>query len=177
MPPYLPVQAVSRSQGVRIGTPGKQVPQAPGASVYVDLGDGNSRRDLQRHQAIGALIVVGTLTTTNVDPVVTNGGLVSAGAGLTVNVTAGDLKNRSTGAVVNGAAATNAVIAANASGNPRIDLVNWDNVSGAVSVVTGTPAASPTIPATPAGKTTLATVAVANGAAAPGAITDVRPRP
>lgn len=43
-------------------------------------------------------------------------------------------------------------------GNPRIDRVVIDQASGAVSVVTGTPAASPTPPAIPAGKLPVAQI-------------------
>jgi hypothetical protein len=43
-------------------------------------------------------------------------------------------------------------------GNPRIDRVVVDATTGAVSVVTGTPAASPTPPAIPAGKIPVAQV-------------------
>lgn len=65
-------------------------------------------------------------------------------------------------------------IAANASGNPRIDIIcvkvdtavspddNASNVASVV-VVQGTPAASPSVPATPANHLKLAEIAVANG--------------
>ena len=187
--PFVPVLAISRSQSVRIGnaqgtaTPGTvpQVGYKPDGTTlnspyYVDLSDGPSRRDLAHHLALGAVIVVGGLTNSNSDWVVVDGGVVTAGTGLTVNVSAGDLLQRSTGAEKSGASATNSTIASNSSGNPRIDLVSWDNTSGAVTVTTGTAAASPVAPATPTGKTPLATVAVANGASVPGTITDVRPR-
>jgi hypothetical protein len=170
---YLPIRSVSRSQNVRIG----QQKILPDTTYYVDISSGSTKRELNHYQAIGSVIAVGQLTATNSDAVVVTGGVVSAGTGLSVNVTAGELRTRSTGLYVNGASATNSAIGANASGNPRIDLVVWDNTSGAVSVVAGTAAASPVAPATPAGKTALATVAVANGASAPGTITDVRPRP
>jgi len=72
-------------------------------------------------------------------------------------------------------ATVNAVIGANASGNPRIDIVtlkvdtaatpdgNASNV-GSIYVTAGTPAASPVAPATPSNHLLLAYVAVANGA-------------
>lgn len=71
-------------------------------------------------------------------------------------------------------AATTLTITANASGNPRIDrivaTVNDTYYTGATNnvtftVVAGTPAASPVAPATPTNSISLATVAVANGAA------------
>lgn len=69
----------------------------------------------------------------------------------------------------------NAVIAPNASGNPRIDKVCIEFLPGAspasdgddvfqITVVQGTPAGSPVAPATPNNHLALATVAVANGA-------------
>jgi len=72
-------------------------------------------------------------------------------------------------------ATVNAVIGANASGNPRIDIVtlkvdtaatpdgNASNV-GSIYVTAGTPAASPVAPATPSNHLLLANVAVSNGA-------------
>jgi len=72
-------------------------------------------------------------------------------------------------------ATVNAVIGANASGNPRIDIItlkvdtaatpdgNASNV-GSIYVTAGTPAASPVAPATPSNHLLLAYVAVANGA-------------
>ena len=72
-------------------------------------------------------------------------------------------------------ATVNVVVGANASGNPRIDIVtlkvdtaatpdgNASNV-GTIVVTAGTPAASPSAPATPSNHLLLAYVAVANGA-------------
>jgi len=72
-------------------------------------------------------------------------------------------------------ATVNAVIGANASGNPRIDIItlkvdtaatpdgNASNV-GSIYVTAGTPAASPVAPATPSNHLLLANVAVSNGA-------------
>lgn len=170
---YLPVRAISRSQSVRVGN--QRLTST--ATSYVDISDGKTKRELQNHQALGSVVVVGQLTANNSDVVVTTGGLGSAGTGLSVNVSAGELRNRSTGVYVAGASATNQALTANSSGNPRVDLVVWDNTTGAVSVVTGTAAASPVAPTAAAGTTPLFTVAVANGASAPGTITDVRPRP
>ena len=72
-------------------------------------------------------------------------------------------------------------IAANASGNPRIDLVvaqvhdiGTSSSFADINIITGTPASSPVAPTVPASATALATIAVANGATAPGTITDMR---
>lgn len=70
-------------------------------------------------------------------------------------------------------AATTLTVTANASGNPRIDLVcvtvrdaGYSGTSNDVifQVVAGTPAASPVAPTLPASSLSLATIAVSNGA-------------
>jgi hypothetical protein len=60
--------------------------------------------------------------------------------------------------------------------NNRIDLIVVDSSSGVASVVTGTPAGSPSAPSVPAGKKQIAQVAVPNGITAIGNanITDLR---
>lgn len=60
---------------------------------------------------------------------------------------------------VNGGASA---IAANATGNPRFDLITIDT-TGATVVVAGTAAASPVFPTIPASRVVLATMYVANG--------------
>jgi hypothetical protein len=92
-------------------------------------------------------------------------------------------------------ASVNVTIGANGSGNPRIDLVvvMMNDIGGGYAapptpagttsnapqfqVVQGTPAGSPTPPATPVNAVPLAQIAVANGASSitNGNITDVRP--
>lgn len=62
--PYLPIQAVNRSQKVRIGKGANAVLLQPNVTSYVDTSDGNVRRDLQRHSAVGAYIIVGPLSYT-----------------------------------------------------------------------------------------------------------------
>lgn len=74
---------------------------------------------------------------------------------MTVALDAGHLFNGATLAEV--AAQSTGTIAAPVS-NPRIDRVVVDRVSGAVAVVTGTEAASPSPPAIPAGKVPMAQV-------------------
>lgn len=109
-----------------------------------------------------------------------------AGANMSVDVSSGtayvqnsswtedNTSNTKYWRVVNDAT-INAVIGANASGNPRIDIVcilvntattpdaNATNVASIV-VTAGTPSATPAVPATPANSLKLAEVAVANGA-------------
>lgn len=74
---------------------------------------------------------------------------------MTVTLDAGFIWNGTTLTTV--AQQTTGTITAPA-GNPRIDRVVIDNGTGAVSVVTGTPAGSPTAPAIPSGKSPVAQV-------------------
>src|SRR5690348_9602357 len=74
---------------------------------------------------------------------------------MTVALDAGHLFN---GTTLTEVAAQNTGMIAAPVANPRIDRVVIDRVSGAVSVVTGTEAASPSPPAIPAGKAPVAQV-------------------
>ncbi len=67
------------------------------------------------------------------------------------------------GATLTEVAAQDTAVIAAPSTDPRIDRVVIDKVTGAVSVVTGTEAASPTPPAVPAGKVPVAQVALVVG--------------
>lgn len=77
---------------------------------------------------------------------------------MTVVVDAGKLGDLGQGTVTVGQQTTGTITAP--STNPRIDRVVIDGVTGAVSVVTGTEAASPVAPAVPVGKITVAQVAL-----------------
>lgn len=177
MPPYLPVRALNRSQGLRFGKVGTTKPSAT-TTTYVDLGDGEQRRDLAHHATLGAIFPVGPLTNSNANVVVTTGAGFTAGNALNNStVAAGELKDRTTALYTAIVANSGVTFTANASGNPRIDLVVVDNVTGVVSVVAGTAAATPVAPSAGATQTPLYQVAIANGASVPGAVTDVRPRP
>lgn len=177
---YLRIRGLLR-KGFRVdktGGGGTLITSA-GESI-VDLNDPKVRQSLAHHKAIGAFVEVGPSVNATGAPTIVSGGVVTAGAGLSVNVSVSEIRPDGpgvTGAYVAGSAATNLAIGANASGNPRIDLVTHPEAGGAAAVTAGTPAVAPVAPATPAGKIPLATVAVANGAVAPGTITDVRPRP
>lgn len=180
---YLPVRAVSRSQQVRIGS---QKLSAT-ATSYVDISVTKTRRELQNHQATGALITVGALTATNADSVVYSGCSVVAGTAansirladpLTTTKTtgtAGELRVRSTGLFVTVPVTDSVLITANALGFTRTDLVVVDNTTGVATIVLGTLVG--VTPATPAGKTAIASFTVANGGSVLGPITDVRLRP
>jgi len=120
------------------------------------------------------------------------GCLVQASTGMVVNVNPGQVAvptQNSTGATLCSSDASEAVTvtAAPPSGQNRIDLIicrpRGNDLDGGANtdfifdVVTGTPAASPAVPATPAGTVALAQISVAGGAASivAGNITDVRP--
>lgn len=175
---YLPIRGLNRSSNVRVGNQKLTVD----TTTYVDISDGNVRKALAHHSTLGQYIVVGGLTANNSDFYVETGAVVDQGSSasdLIVGVSAGDLVNRATGARVNVAATTTAAtLAAADTTNGRIDLVVADGSTGAVTAVTGTPAATPVAPTTPAGKVPLATVTVAANATgvANAAITDVRPK-
>lgn len=196
MSQYVPVLASNRSAQIRID--GQKVPSvaqflssisqySPNAQanpVYVNVGDQSDNgglpawKELASHIAVGQLIVVGPVTSSNQNVVVQSGGTVTAVASaLEVNVAAGELKNRATGVYTPIIANATLAFGANTSGNTRIDLVVVNDSTGVASIVAGTPAANPVAPATPAGDTALATVQVVNNATQAGTITDVRPRP
>lgn len=193
MPPYLPVLGLSRSQNIRLGRgPGNklvrqfgtygtsQLGSAP-VPFYADLGDPLVRQDLSHHTTLGAIIAVGPLTNNSSDWDVVTGGTVTPGTGLSVNVAAGTLVQRSTGNRVNFPGATN--LATAAPGGAGTDwtylIVVTDVANGVTSAVAGVaaPTGTSVAPSAPSNSTPLATVVVSNGGAAPGTITDVRPQP
>ena len=117
---------------------------------------------------------------------------VSAGAGMVVNVAPGQVavpSQNNTGTTLCSSDAVEPVTVAAASGsNPRIDVVicqpRGNDLDGGANndfiftTVQGTPAASPAVPAVPAGAAALAQILVPTGSAsvAAGNITDVRPQ-
>lgn len=185
---YLPVRPISRSQALRVGQPPSAVYlKSQTTTYYVDISNGTVRRDLMHHLAIGAVVVVGALSANNVDVDVASGAVVVAGtAANSVRVadpltttktsgTAGELRVASTGVYVTIPVTDSIAITANALGFTRTDLVVVDNATGVGTIVVGTTLG--VAPATPAGKTGIATFTVANGTSTLGPITDVRPRP
>lgn len=179
MAPFLPVRAISRSQKVRIGR-GNNAEVLVDTTTYVDLADGQSKKDLQHHQAIGAVIVVGSLSASNANVIVTNGVTTDEGASnadMIVRTYAGDLLVRDTGARVSVAQTDTTLSAADAT-NPRIDIIQVNYTTGAVTKKNGTAAASPTAPTADAGNIAVAQISVpANDTAiTTNQVTDVRPR-
>lgn len=173
---FIRIRGLTR-KGFRVGNSPNAKQVTNNAETIVDLNDTPTRVALQHHATLGAFVVAGTSPTADGGSTVVSGGVGSAGSGLSVNTSAGEIR-RDDGVYKALTAGTNTALGANSSGNPRIDLVQVDGTNGgAVAVTAGTPAASPVAPTTPAGKVPLYTVAVADSASAPGTITDVRPRP
>lgn len=165
MSELLGIRALSRSQKIRIGQ--KQI--KTNVTSFVNLSNPKVRRDLGHHAAIGAFLTVTPLTYTADSGYVLQGGAVSAKAtpDMSVNVQAGVAKINDTNVSFS---ATNKTVTAADATNPRFDIVVV-NSSGAVSVVAGTAAATPVLPAVPANSTTLATL---NIPAAATAVTSAR---
>lgn len=176
MASFLPIRAISRSQQVRIGD--QKITRDK--TFYVDIDNGQVRRDLERHAAFGAFIIVGPLTTSNADITVETGVNTDEGAAnndLVVRTYAGELRNRATGAYVSVAQTDTTMSAADAT-NPRIDIIQVHNTTGVVTKKNGTAAASPVAPSPDASNTVIARVTIpANDTAiTTNQITDVRPR-
>lgn len=121
-----------------------------------------------------------------------SGVAVSPSSGMVVNVAAGQVAvptQNNSGATLctSDAVEQVTVTAAPGSGTNRIDLIicrpRGNDLDGGANndfifdVVTGNPASSPSVPATPAGTVALAQIAIAGGSAAivAGNITDIRP--
>jgi hypothetical protein len=110
MPPYAPLVSLNRSQNVRIGRGlGNSVPNEFDMgdetfnpqndrlfhAFYADLGQGAVRRDIQRHTSLGSIYPVSGLTSSKWSDLYSSvSSPVSAGTGLTVNVSALTLTSR-----------------------------------------------------------------------------------
>lgn len=152
MAPFLPVRAVSRSQGIRIG---KQRVKT-GTTTYVDLASqvetagvkaGSSLpyspfKELQNHLAIGAVFVAGPITGSNSTVVVSQGLVTSATkeAEPEVATTAGEIRNRDTGKSVSSAGFVAAKKKVTAAGKERIDIISVNKTTGATTYTAGTAA-------------------------------------
>jgi hypothetical protein len=194
LPPYLPVVATNRSSNIRIdnikvpsfeqvfGSETTYPPNVATGPAYIDLGatveGGNPVwKELASHISIGQLVVVGPLTATNSAFAVTGLVTTADGSDLTLTVSSGTVKNRTTGATIVSIGGTTTLSAASGS-HPRIDLISVNDTTGAITHVTGTAAVSPVAPAAASGTTGIATVAVATSATSVSQanVTDVAPR-
>jgi hypothetical protein len=171
MAPFLPVRAISRSQGVRIG--GQTV--KTDSTTYVDLGSNavpyTPRKELRSHLALGAVIAVGPLTgsTTTLVGLDSTAGVAEVKAEndkeYEVTVKKGEVKNRDTGAYV---LVTKDEVAkkvkAAKTGKEKIDRIEVKDSSGAIKATEGVAAAegSATLPAASAGYSTVGTVVTLN---------------
>ena len=104
------------------------------------------------------------------------GGIVTAGAALTVDVSALEIQ-RADGTFKASPLVDELALATADGSNPRLDLVQVHTTTGTVTKKNGVAAASPVAPTVDAGNIALATVLVPATATAPTTITDVRPRP
>lgn len=173
---YLPVRAISRSQKIRLG----RQTATRDTTIYVDISDINTRRDIEHHQALGALLVVGPLSVSNSDTVVAWGVDTDEGAAnndLVVRTYKGELRNRQTGVFV-AVAQTDTTLSAADGTNPRIDIIQVHTTTGAVTKKNGTAAASPVAPTADASNIAVAQISVpaTDTAITTNQVTDVRPR-
>lgn len=147
MAPFLPIVSISRSQAVRIGhgpnaappsiTYNSGNPQTGGLPYlfYADLADGNVRKDLQHHQAIGAILEMGAPSLTVWSDLFKVSGLaVSNGTGFALSVASGTIQSRFYGAQL--AVSAQTVTPAAPSSTDRTDLVVV-SPAGVVSIIQG----------------------------------------
>lgn len=155
MPPYLPTFGISRSQSVRVGQAVLQELNSgdtltnpeTGALIgptYVDLGTPAARRDYQRHQAMGAIIDVGSTSSTVYSDLFSGVGTVVAGLAVTAStgfslaVSAGTVQSRYSGGQIGVAAigASTLIPAVPPAFGGRTDYVLC-NAAGQISLLTG----------------------------------------
>jgi hypothetical protein len=98
---YIPIVSLNRSQEVTIGGASpdalgrtSQGNQSLFHALHANLGRATTRRDLQRHSAIGSYIEVGNVTSKWSDLIASTNSIVSAGSGLTINTAAFTLSSR-----------------------------------------------------------------------------------
>jgi len=98
---YLPIISLDRSQNVRIGKgfpdtlgPNSQIGTYVFHALHANLNDAGTRRDLQRHSAIGSYTVVGAVSAKWVDLYASTNSIVSAGTGMTVSTAAFTVSSR-----------------------------------------------------------------------------------
>ena len=173
---YLPIRALNRSQRVRIGN----ATVTPTTTTYVDISDGNARRELANHSSIGAVFAVGPLTATNSDAVVHSGTTVTANGSpdQAVDVAAGELRIRSTGTYVTVAAVADLAATAAHASLARIDIVQVHTGTGVATYKEGTASATPAAPSPDASNIVIARIARAanDNTIATADITNAQPR-
>lgn len=185
MPTYVKVRGLSRKPAqIRI----RGALNSPNAimvtgrtSVTLDLDDPKTRNDLGDHQAIGQIIVTGSANAQRAvggTPVVVRSGVVATApqGGLAIPVSGGTLlrNDGTTQAVV----ATTVTAGAAPGTGLRVDLIQVNTTTGAVTLKAGTSAVTGAgAPAVDAGNIAIAEVFVPAGATTPQLVNDVRPLP
>ena len=146
-------------------------------SVVVDLDDAKTRADLNHHISIGQLLTVGAVARGTGATIVDSGVIGTAGQGSSsVSVTSGTLRTTANATVA--VAATTVTAGASPATGKRVDLVQVDTTSGAVTLKAGVAAAVGAVaPAPDAGNLAVAEVIVEAGATGVTAVNDVRPLP
>lgn len=134
---YLPIRAISRSQNIRIG--GQTITTT--TTAFVDISDPETLTELHHHQAIGAIIPVGPLSSNNAANKVVEGLKVSEGsnpADMDLAATAGEVR-KDDGTYVKGLADTSITVdTAPDPGYQRIDLVSFHLADSTFVVTKGT---------------------------------------
>jgi hypothetical protein len=187
--------ALNRSSKIRID--GKLIPSfaqilsgiteyAPNdktGPVYVDMGANYDGRDpvwkeVAYHASIGQLMIAGPMVSSLT---YVEGSFATAdGSDLVITVSGGlvgSLTAASGTPAVTSGSSTHTLAAASGT-NPRIDLLQVNTTTGAVTVVEGTPATSPVAPAATTGNVAIQNVLVPTSATAltQADVTDVAPR-
>lgn len=156
MAEYLPIRALNRSQNVRIN----KARVSSTTTSYVDLSDPVQRKEFSKHSAIGAVFPVGSISTSLIVTLDGLGVTVKGGTEeKTLVVAAGELFNRSTGAVIL-TGATELEITKTTT-KPRIDNIVVKLSTGVASIQTGTAAESPVAPTVEEGYVVIATLTLA----------------
>jgi hypothetical protein len=183
---YIPNRAYNRSQAVRIG--GKKV--GPTGDAFINVEDPAARKEFSYHSAIGAIYATGEPTLSTGDYVIHTGCQATGVGAAVVTFTGGEIYNRVTNTYIAlpGGAATGNQGTTGAAGNSRIDLYVADKVTGAITVINGSTAASASavanfstqgtcgLPQIPSNKIGLCYALVNGTGPAVNAIRDIRPR-
>jgi hypothetical protein len=181
MAPFVQVVAISRSQSVRVGkqvVPEVSMGDTPGINLqtggfqvpaYIDLNDGASRRDLQRHSALGSFLDL-SLSSTITSDLFFSSAVTLTGTASPVTVgTGGVLKSRTYGTLSSNAKLSKVSTSLGAgasiaiptpSGATRVDTIVCSQ-DGKFSRIAGTEGGA--APATPAGSIFVGTASITTG--------------
>lgn len=155
MAEYIGIRAVNRSANVRIN----KVKITSTATTLIDISDPTTKKEFGHHSSIGQIYVVSGLSTALI--------VTQYGLGVTpteteskkIAVAAGELRNRSTGAVIT--VPTKELEITKTTTKPRIDNVVVKLADGVASIQEGTAATEPVAPTVEAGYVVIATLTLA----------------